>query len=221
MMSRNSHNFQEYIVGMQLCSEGILSRRRTFHFNSQDSLTISCKNEDVTLQLPPEILDYPKPSLEVAFSLFGPVGVHFKFPKGMIPVSPAVWLCFSPRKEFHHPATLKLPHCFESESQGDSMSLFCLKAEEKDITRDGSGQTLIKFNKSSSKFLANSQYSIINAHHFCIYCLVVEDYSSEGRVVGKINYCMTILKPKLYPTDKNLRIYCILHFNLRDCKRVR
>lgn len=207
---------------MQLCSEGILSHKRTFHFNSQESLTVSCADEDFYLQLPPEVLDYPNSYLEVAFASLGPVGAHFKFPEKMIPVSPAVWLCFSPQKKFLVPAKLMLPHCFKCDSLEELQCLTLLKAEHKDIRREENGYTLITFSKvpkSQSHFHQDGQYYTANDYHFCIYCLAI--YHSENQVLGKVNYCLTILKPKRYPTDQNLRIYCILHFNLMGCKRVR
>ena len=109
----NHHNFQECVIGMQLCSEDVLSHRRTFKFINQESLTVTCKDGDFYIQLPSEVLNYHKPSLEIAFSPLGPVGPHFLFPTGMIPVSPAVWLCFSPNRVFRNPAILKMPHCFD------------------------------------------------------------------------------------------------------------
>lgn len=225
VISSDLQNFQECIVGMQLCCEGILSHKRTFYFSNQESLTVSCADEDFYLHLPPEVLEYPKSSLEVAFASLGPVGAHFKFPEKLIPVSQAVWLCFSPQKEFNVPAKLKLSHCFECESLEDSQCLTLLKAENKDIKREENGYTSIAFSKVSklqSNFHQDSQYyCTAYDNHFCIYCLAAEECSSEERVIGKINYCLTILKPKLYPTDQNLRIYCILHFNLKSCKKVR
>lgn len=222
-MQSVAHNFDECVVGMQLCSEGILSRRKLFHFDGQKSLSISCDEEDVQIQLPLEVLDYSKPTLEVAFAPFGPVGAHFVFPKGMIPVSPAVWLCFSPQTVFESPALLKLPHCFDCTDPEDSKCLQFLKADHENITRDERGESVITFKKvdrSQSEFLPNSQYCMLREHHFCINCLAIESTSSQVTVLGKVNYCLTILKPNYYPTNKNLRIYCILHFNLKKCKEV-
>ena len=206
---------------MQLCSEGILTRRQTYRIDSQESLSISFKDSDVHLQLPLEVLKYyPDSSVEASFAPLGPVGPHFVFPDGMIPVSPAVWLCFVPQKKFLDTATLKVPHCFECKSPEDSKFLCFLKAEHEDITRDKSGQFSIRFkevDQSLSEFPLNSRYAILRDHHFCIYCLAA--FSSQEDVLGKVNYCLTILKPKFYPKD-NLKIYCILHFNLKDCKEV-
>ena len=216
-----SENFEECLVGMQLCSEGILSQRRLYHLNNEESLSISSENEDFHLQLPHEALSLPNPSLELAFAPLGPVGPHFIFPDGMIPVSPAVWICFSPSKEFLDPAILRLPHCFECTSAEDLNSIVFLKANHKSITKDERGQSVIKFekvDKSQSEFYPH--YGLLRERHFCMYCLAVEERSQEGSVLGKVNYCLTILKPKRYPTNESLRIYCILHFNLKDCKRV-
>ena len=224
MLDSGSHNFQECVVGMQLCSEGILSRRKVFHIGGQEALTISCEEDDIHLQLPPEVLKCTNPSLEVAFAPFGPVGAHFIFPDGMIPVSPAMWLCFSPQTEFQDPAILKVPHCFECTDREDLSRLYFLKAEHEDITRDETGQSLITFKKMDRRQFElddqDSQYCILREHHFCIYCMAVENTSIEKNVIGQVNYCLSILKPKHYPTNKNLRIYGIIHFNLRKCKEV-
>ena len=100
-----SENFEESHLGMQLCIEGILSKRRLYHPSSDESPSISYESENFHLQLPPEVLSLPKPSVELDFAPFGP---NFIFPDGMIPVSPAVWICFSPSTQFQEPAILKL-----------------------------------------------------------------------------------------------------------------
>ena len=208
---------------MQLCSEGILSGRRLYHPKSEESLSITYESEDFYLQLPREALNFPKPSVELAFAPFGPVGPHFIFPEGMIPVSPAVWICFSPSTQFQQPAILKLPHCFECESEEDSNSLYFLKANHECITKDERGQAVITFkrvDKANSEFPSNTRYGLLREYHFCIYCTAVERRSQEGTVVGKINYCLTILKPKRYPTNDTQKIYCLLHFDLDGCKKV-
>ena len=207
---------------MQLCSVGIFAQRQVISLNSKQLLSLSFKEHDVYLELPAEVLDYSNPSLEVAFAPFGPVGPHFKFPNGMIPVSPAVWLYFSPQKEFRDPATLKLPHCFESKTP-DILEYLCfLKADEEDINRDESGQVSINFkkiDKSTSDFPMGCQYGTLKDHHFCIYCLAA--YPVQDDVIGKVNYCLTILKPRFYPTEEyGMKVYSVLHFNLESCKRI-
>ena len=213
----------ERILGSQLCCEGILTQRQIFIPSTQESLSISLFEDDVHLELPLEVLDYPDPdpSIEAAFAPLGPIGPQFIIPDGMIPVSSAVWLCSSPYKKFQDPAVLKLSHCFKCNSPEDSNLLSFLKAEHKDIIRDEYGQLSIKFEevaKAQSEFPLNEQYGILRDHHFCMYCLAVK--SLEKDVLGRVSYCLTILKPKLYPTNENKKIYCILHFDLDSCKRV-
>ena len=207
---------------MQLCSEGILANRQNIPINNHNNLSLSFPDVDVHLQLPEEVLDLQNPTLEVAFAPFGPgIGSQFVLPKGMIPVSPAVWLCFSPQKRFNKPAVLKLPHCCECKIKEDIKYLQFLKAKHDDISRDKSGQIVITFrpvDKMSSKFPLETHYGILEDNHFCIYCLAM--YSGEEEVIGKINYCLTILKPTTYPKDENTKIYCILHLDLEGCKKV-
>ena len=207
---------------MQLCSEGILTRRQIIPIN-RNHLSLSFQDVDVHLQLPEEVLDYPSPSLEVAFAPLGPgIGSQFVLPDGMIPVSPAVWLCFSPQKKFDNPAILKLPHCFECKNQKDTKYLQFLKAEHDDISRDNGDQiaTFRPIDRALSKFSPGTQYGILEDRHFCIYCLAV--YSLEEEVIGKVNYRLTILKPATYPKDEiSTKIYCIFHLDLEGCRKVK
>ena len=207
---------------MQLCSEGILANRQIIPINNHNDLSLSFPDVDAYLQLPEEVLDFQNPTLEVAFAPFGPgIGSQFILPKGMIPVSPAVWLCFSPQKKFNNPATLKLPHCFECKDQKDTKYLQFLKAEHDDISRDKGGQIVVTFrpvDKELSQFPLETFYGTLKDKHFCIYCLGA--YGSEEDVIGKINYCLTILKPTIYPKDELSKIYCILHFDLDGCRQV-
>ena len=139
----------------------------------------------------------------------------------MIPVSSAVWLCVSPYEKFRSPATLKISHCFSCNSSEDAKLLHFLKAEHKNIKRDEYGNLTIKFEEvdpDKSEFLPKKQTGTLQDYHFCIYCLVA--VGEEKDVLGRINYCLTILKPKLYPTKENMKIYCILHFDLKGCKKV-
>ena len=213
----------ECLIGMQLCSEGILTKRKIVPINNHNNLSLSFPDVGAHLQLPEEVLDFQNPTLEVAFAPFGPgVGSQFILPKGMIPVSPAVWLCFSPQKKFSNPATLKLPHCFEPENQEDTKHLQFLKAEHDDISRDKGGQIVVTFrpvDKSSTKFPLDTHYGILEDRHFCIYCLGA--YGSEEEVIGKINYSLTILTPTTYPkVELSTKVYCILHFDLDGCRQV-
>ena len=209
-------------MGLQLCSEGILTQRQIIPINNDTDLSLSFQNIDVHLQLPEEVLDLNNCSLEIAFSPLGPgVSPQFILPDGMIPVSPAVWLCFSQQKKFDSPVTLKLPHCFDCANEEDTKSLWFLKAEHDDISRDSSGH-IVRFkpvDRMLSKLPCSSRYGILNDHHFCIYCLAV--FEAEKDLVGKINYCLSILKPTTYPKEEaNMKIFCILHFDTDGCRQV-
>ena len=215
------HQAFDCILGQQLCSEGILTQRQTFFLSNQKSLSFLFKDNGASIELPSEILDYPNPVFEAAFSPFGPVGSQFILPDKMIPVSSAVWLCVSPYEEFRSPAMLELSHCFTCNNTEDAKLLHFLKAEHKDIKQDKFGNLTITFEEvdpAQSEFPPNKQSGTLKDHHFCIYCLAA--VSQEEEVVGRINYCLTILKPKLYPTKEHMKIYCILHFDLNGCKRV-
>ena len=209
------------VLGQQLYSEGILTQRQTFNLSSQKSLSFPFKDNDVSIELPSEILDYPDSVFEAAFSPFGPVGSQFILPDKMIPVSSAVWLCVSPYEKFQSPAVLELSHCFTCNNSEDAKLLHFLKAEHKDIKRDEFGNLTITFEEvdpAQSEFLPMKKTGTLKDHHFCIYCLAA--VSQEEEVLSKINYCLTILKPKHYPTKEHTKIYCILHFDLKGCKKV-
>ena len=208
---------------MQLCSEGILTQRQIIPINNHNDLSLSFPDVDIHLQLPEEVLDLQSPAIEVAFAPLGPgVSSRFILPDGMIPVSPAVWLYLSPQKEFNDPAILKLPHCFEYKNHDNTKYLQFLKAEHDDISQDKSGQSIVTFrpvDRASSKFPHGTHYGTLEDHHFCIYCLAA--YSSEEDIRGKVNYCLTTVRPTTYPKDEiSMKIQCILHFDLSGCRQV-
>ena len=209
---------QRYCLGMELCSEGILSQRKVLPINESESLSLSFKEHDVHLELPQEVLQ-EKSSLEVAFAPYNNAG-PFEFPKGVIPVSPVVWFCVHPQKTFINPAAIKLPFSFECKTKEDAELLFFLKAEHKDITvKDG--QTVIKFetiDQIRSQFQPDSPYGVLKDHHFCIYCVGFSSLKED--VLKKVRYCLTIQKPLAFPRDEKKDIYCIFHYNLPGCRDV-
>ena len=139
----------------------------------------------------------------------------------MIPVSSAVWLCVSPYEKFQSPAILEISHCFSCSSSKDAKLLRFLKAEHKSIKRDEYGNLTITFEEvdpDKSEFPPEERTGTLQDNHFCFYCLGA--VNEEKEVLSKINYCLTILKPKYYSTKENMKIYCILHFDLEGCKKV-
>ena len=184
------------------------------------SLNLLFEEHDVHLELPQEVLQ-EKSSLEVAFAPYNNAG-PFEFPEGVIPVSPLVWFCLHPQKEFTNAASIKLPICFECKSKEDAKLLLFLKAEHNDITINEDGQTVIKFNpvdQKKSQFQPNSPYGVLKDHHFCIYCVGFS--SLQESVLKKVRYCLTIQKPIAFPKDELKKdIYCIVHYNLPGCREV-
>ena len=205
---------------MQLCSEGILSQRQTLPITASKQLNITFDEHDVHLQLPKEVLTEDM-SLEAAFAPFSDTG-PFVFPEGMVPISPIVWFCLHPQREFTEPATIQLPHSFTCNSSEESDLLYFLKAEHQDILVDKNGQTIIKFkavSKIESEFPLGSQHGILKDHHFCIYCVSYLGLREE--LLESVQYRLTILKPVTYPREETKKIYCILHYNLKKtCNKV-
>ena len=205
---------------MQLCSEGILSQRQTLPITASKQLNITFDDHDVHLQLPKEVLTEDM-LLEAAFAPFSDTG-PFVFPEGMVPISPIVWFCSHPQREFTEPATIQLPHSFTCNSLEESDLLYFLKAEHQDILVDKNGQTIIKFkavSKTESEFPLGSQHGILKDHHFCIYCVSYLGLREE--LLESVQYRLTILKPVTYPREETKKIYCILHYNLKKtCNKV-
>lgn len=204
---------------MQLCSEGILSQRKMLPIHGFESLSLPFAEHDVYLKLPQEV-QHDNLSLEVAFAPYKNAG-PFIFPEGMIPVSPIVWFCLQPQKEFVEPATIKLPHCFDCKTQEDAKSLFFLKAEHGNIKFNKDGQTVIEFkyvDQALSDFQPGSQYGTLKDYHFCIYCIA---YSSlKDDILKNVQYRLTIQRPMAYPRDEKKDIYCILYYDLKGCRQV-
>lgn len=210
---------QRCILGMQLCSEKILSQREIISIQSSEHLALSFDEHDVHLNLPQEALN-DGISIEVAFAPYKNTG-PFIFPEGMVPISPIVWFCSQPQKKFSEPATIQLPHCFECKSSEDSKSLNFLKAEHNDVSVSEDGQTVIEFkpvDKAWSEFPLGCKHGTLRDHHFCIYCVAY--LSQRERVLQEVQYHLTIQKPMTYPRDETKKIYCILHYNLLGCKKV-
>ena len=211
---------EKCILGMQLCSEGILSQRQILPITNSKQLSIAFDENDVYLQLPQEVLK-EETSVEAAFAPFSHTG-PFVFPQGMIPISPIVWFCSHPQKKFEEPAAIQLPHCFTCKSLEDSDLLHFLKAEHQDISVDKSGQTVIEFkavSKTESDFPLGSQHGTLKDHHFCMYC--VSYFGLRDEFLPNVQYHLTILKPVTYPRERTKKIYCILHYNLkRTCNKV-
>lgn len=211
---------EKCILGMQLCSEGILSQRQILPIKSSKQLSIAFDEYDVHLQLPQEVLKEGI-SVEAAFAPFSHTG-PFVFPQGMVPISPIIWFCLHPQRKFTEPAKIQLPHSFTCKSLEDSNLLYFLKAEHRDISVSRNGQTVIEFktvNKTESDFPLDSQYGTLKDHHFCMYC--VSYFALREEVLQNVQYHLTILKPVAYPREKTKKIYCILHYNLRKtCNKV-
>ena len=177
----------------------------------------------VYITLPQEVAD-KNIQVEKAFRPCGLGHTSFVLPDKMLPISQVVWLCSTPQIKFESPAELKLEHCFQSKSVEHRELIKILKADHDDITRDKNGQFVIELKDFQGARLEMTDcedglYGILRDHHFCVYCLAV--YCEEQEVLGHVHYCLTILKPTAYPKDKKARIYCLLHFDLEDCKTVR
>ena len=161
--------------------------------------------------------------VEVAFGLCSQS--ECILPKNMFPVSPLLWLCSFPQKHFVDSVKITLPHCVTCNNAEVSLSQFLhvLKAEHNSIGTDEDGHTVITFKEvdKKSNFPTGSYQGTIEDHHFCIYCLGC--YINEEDLfkdIVRVEYCLTIMKPKSYPKDEIRKIYCILHYNLDTCKKV-
>ena len=202
---------------MQLCSEGILSQRQMLQITTSQQLNVPFDEHDVHLMLPQEVLQEGI-SVEAAFAPFSHTS-PFIFPQGMVPISPIVWFCSHPQRNFTEPATIQLPHCFTCKTLEDSNLLYFLKAEHRDISVNSNGQMAIEFkavSKTESEFPVGCQYGTLRDHHFCMYC--VSYLGLREDVLQNVQYRLTILKPVTYPREETKKIYCILHYNL--CNKV-
>ena len=207
---------EKSILGMELHKRGIISVPQIIEQTKKEQKI----GHGVYITLPQEVVD-ENIQVESAFRPYGLGHYSFILPEKMLPVSQALWLCAIPQKKFDHPAKIKLAHCFQSEDENHQNFITFLKADHEDIERDEDGQISVKFKEvERSQFeFPSSSYGILLDRHFCIYCLAV--YYEEMEILGKVNYCLTILKPNAYPKEKAAKVYCILHFDLEGCKQVR
>lgn len=172
----------------------------------------------ISISLPQEIVDDEIP-VEVAFTPYGPGPTELLgIPDNMLVISPILWVCTPQAKPFKEAATIKLPHCFDCKTQGDSDLLTVLKADHENISVDEAGRFVVEFRKIDADFPPNEQYALISDDHFCLYCLAIHQYSVEE--LQGVKYCLSILKPKVFSTSETEKIYCILHYDLDGCHQV-
>ena len=201
---------------MELHNQGIFSMPEIVEC-STDEQEIA---PGVYLTLPQEVVDQ-NIQVEKAFRPCGLGHASFVFPKRMVPISPAVWLCTTPERQFKEPAKLKLFHCFQNDNDEHQKRIKFLKADHNDITRGKHGEIMIHFKEMTdgqSELPTNTSYGILRDHHFCVYCLF--NYCEEEQVLKDRRYCLSILKPIAYSRHKSAKIHCILSFDLPSCKEV-
>ena len=208
---------QKSAIGMELYGRGILSKPKDIELSNTKSVDIGC---GISISLPQKEANNDSISIETAYTPYGP-GPTELFPEELFIVSPIVWVCSTPEECFSEPATIKLPHCFDCKTQEDADLLGIVKADHNDVSVNGAGQLVIKFKKVNSKqvrFFPNEKYGILQDHHFCLYCTIMKNYSDED--LQRVNYCLSILKPPVYPVDQPQKIHCILHYDLEGCHKV-
>jgi len=111
-----------------LQSESLLIRTQQLNISNKE-FKYHSKDDDFTLTVPKgAVPNGDSISIQVGVVPYGPVG-PFKYPDGIRPVSPIVWLCSIPKIEFQKPLELSLPHCIDCSDEDDCRSLTFLKAD--------------------------------------------------------------------------------------------
>ena len=179
--------------------------RRGFKYHSKD--------DDFTLTVPDGAVPTGNSiSIQVGVVPYGPVG-PFKYPDGIRPVSPIVWLCSIPKFEFQKPLELSLPHCIDCSNEDDCRSLTFLKA---DHTANQISK-VFHFEKTDGKasFAPNTSHGTLSTTHFCLYC--VGEVNRED--TDKANYCLVVARP--LRMEKISKVYFCLTYFLETCLKVR
>ena len=220
-------------LGMELENEGVIDQLEIFHYDQTNGQGITSsasqiQTEDhVELEVSNEVCaDDELLAVEAGVVATSPLG-PFIFPEGLSSViSPIVWLCSVPQRSFSKLAKLKIPHCAHIDSIVKNHSgLRLLKADHTNVKLNKLGQRVIEFEDITSKhagrltFDCDNLYITVKDNHFCLYCLSDRYYLKEHLV--NINFCLTIVEPSGPDNHECYNIYCILHYNLDTCKKVR
>ncbi len=207
---------QKSALGMELYARGILTKPKIVQPKANEFVDIGC---GISISLPQEVAENEIP-IEVAFTPYGPgPSKLLGIPDEILVISPILWVCAPQVKRFKESAIIKLPHCFDCKTQEDSDLLTVLKADHNDeISVDEAGQLVMDFKKVDAQFPPNKQYCVISDDHFCLYCTMIHPYSDEE--LRRVNYCLSILKPKTFSTLETQTIHCILHYDLNGCHKV-
>ena len=192
--------------------ESLLTRTNQLIFSSRGGKYHS-EDDDFTLTVPEGAVPTGD-SISIQFGVvaYGPVG-PFKYPYGVRPVSPIVWLCSTPKFEFQKPIEVSLPHCLDCNDEDDCRSLTFLKADH----TANQDSKLFHFELTDGKvsFALNTSYGTLSTTHFCMYC--VGEYTRED--TDKALYCVVVARP--LRMEKISQVYFCLTYFLRTCLKVR
>ena len=192
--------------------ESLLIRTSKLNFSSRGGKYHS-EEDDFTLIVPEGAIPTGDSiSIQIGVVPYGPVG-PFKYPAGVRPVSPIVWLCSAPKPDFQKPIELSLPHCIDCNNEDDCRSLTFLKAGH--TANQGTRVFHFELTDGKASFVPNASYGTLSTTHFCLYC--VGEYTRED--TDKANYCLVVARP--LRMEKNSKVHFCLTYFLKTCLKVR
>ena len=173
----------------------------------------------VTVKIPEGALPSSLSStLEVGIAPHGP----FEFPKGMMPISPILWVCMQHESLLLKPVEITLPHCLTDLTENDPIKgdIGFLKASHSsDYTVNSNGRMVFQFREADGEisFPAGSTNAVLTTKHFCFQCLKVNISPESAKKRG---FCLIYGIPKPWPKSATVDISIGITYFLQTCIEV-
>ena len=186
---------------------------------TSEGKTFTSLDHDITIKVPPgAVQNRDEVEIEVGVLLHGP----FKFPDGIKPISPILWICTKSDSKFRKPVEITLPHVLSSLTEKESKiyGVGFLKADHRaSILKQGSSSKYFQFKScGDTRAIFSSNQGTINMDHFCFLCIGAQ---KSRQVYQRASYCLTRIDPKPWPAhNPETTIYFCISYFLPTCLKV-
>ena len=193
-----------------------LSPMETFQCDSSGGIYHNSKQR-ITLRIPENAVPVNQThDIEVGASLYG----NFKFPTGMQPVSPIVWVGSDSIICFRKPVEIILPHFLNISSESKSSELQVSFAKASHVVNATAGTYQFKDVEDKQSFTLMKGRGILYTTHYC-FLSVIANREITKEDTNSSNYSLTIAVPRSIPVVRsNSRMYCYITYDLPACHEV-
>ena len=170
----------------------------------------------ITIDVPPGAVPEGSPSVKLECAVTLPVSGLFRFPEGVKPVSPVLWLCMDSNEfEFSEPIEITLPHHINCSDAKEFEHLSFYKA-----THDAAMQQVVfSFDKVTESTHFQGSHGKLYTKHSCFLCICTHNVE---KLALRSNYCLINVVPKEFgETISNAKLsFCVTYF-MGTCIQVR